>query len=312
MPARTSVVNLPDFQSPFGFVAPLSSVSSCLRGGSSVSVRLHQLFKALFYTGPAVQSEDILSQQPPEPDLRLNYGTDPNQFVDVRLPAGKVPHPVVFFIHGGFWRARYDLIHAGHLCHALKNAGVATWNVEYRRVGNPGGGWPGSFEDIRSAYHALIRQSKDNGAEFDLSRVCVAGHSAGAQLATCLAAHEPSVTRVLSLAGVLDLRPVWDLHLSNDAVAEFLGGSPTEVPNHYRDASPVQLNIPRATQKIVHGTEDMDVPYEISRSYTEYKQKSGEHVELVTLPKTGHYELVDPTSAVWGKIQDLFLSLTAG
>jgi acetyl esterase/lipase len=270
------------------------------------------LRKALFYTGPAVQSEDILSQKPPEPDLRLNYGTDPNNFVDVRLPAGNGPHPVVLFIHGGFWRSRYDLVHAGHLCHALKSAGVATWNVEYRRVGNPGGGWPGSFEDIRSAYHALLGQAKDRGAKFNLNRVCVAGHSAGAQLAACLAANEPTVTRVLSLAGVLDLRRVWNLHLSNDAVAQFLGGSPTEVPDHYREASPVLQKIAGATQKIVHGTEDADVPYDISRSYAELKRKSGEHVELVTLPKTGHYELVDPSSAVWGKIQDLFVLLTRG
>src|SRR5262249_52287116 len=117
---------------------------------------------------------------------------------------------------------------------------------------------------------------------------------------------------VLSLAGVLDLRRVWDLHLSNDAVAQFLGGSPTEVPDHYRQGSPAQQSIPGATQKIVHGTDDADVPYEISRSYAEYKQKAGEYVELVTLPKTGHYEIVDPTSAVWGKIQGLFLSLTRG
>jgi acetyl esterase/lipase len=292
------------FSFPFGFVALLSVVeflSRCAFISSS---------QALFYTGPAVQSEAILSQQPPEPDSRLSYGTDPSQFADVRLPAGKGPHPVVFFIHGGFWRAKYDLIHAGHLCHALKNAGVATWNVEYRRVGNPGGGWPGSFEDIRSAYRALIRQSKDTGTEFDLSKGCVAGHSAGGQLAMCLAAHEPTVKRVLSLAGALDLRRVWDLHLSNDAVAQFLGGSPTEVPDHYREASPAQQKIPGAAQKIVHGTEDMEVPYEISRSYAEHKQKSGERVELVTLPRTGHYEIVDPAAAVWSKIQDLFLSLT--
>jgi acetyl esterase/lipase len=259
-----------------------------------------------------VQSEDILTTKPPEADARLPYGSDPNQFVDVRIPAGQGPFPVVFFIHGGYWRAQYDLTYAGHLCHALKKAGVATWNVEYRRVGNPGGGWPGTFEDVRSAYRKLIEArdgAKTPRPPVDLKRVCVAGHSAGGQLALCLAAHEPSITRVVSLAGVLDLRRGWELHLSNDAVASFLGGSPVEVPEHYREASPAEQAIPRAVQKVIHGTADSSVPYEISKSYAERKKKSGEHVELITLPDIGHFEIVDPGSTVWARVQEVMLAM---
>jgi acetyl esterase/lipase len=256
-----------------------------------------------------VSSEDILSQQAPKADRRHTYGSDPNQFVDLRIPAGKPPHPVVLFIHGGYWRSIYDLTYAGHLCHALKTAGIATWNVEYRRVGNPGGGWPGTFEDIRSAYRALEEHGEDKGPQFDLKRLCVAGHSAGGQLALCLAAHEKSVRRVLSLAGVLDLRRGWELHLSNDAVAQFLGGSPNEVPEHYREASPAEQPI-FATQKLIHGTADTSVPYEIGQSYAERKKKSGEKVELMTLPNTDHFEIVDPSSAVWKKVRETFVSLT--
>ena len=221
------------------------------------------------------------------------------------MPHGKGPHPVVFYIHGGYWRSKYDLVHAGHLCAALTKAGIATWNLEYRRVGNEGGGWPGTFEDVRVAYHFLMGQK---GA-IDVSRVCVAGHSAGGQLALCLAGHEESVTRVFSLAGVLDLRRGWEMHLSNDAVANFLGGSPTEVPDHYREASPAELSIPRATQKLIHGTADDAVPYEISQSYTERKKKSGEKVELTTLPGVDHFQIIDPKSAVWSKVEGIFRSL---
>jgi acetyl esterase/lipase len=256
----------------------------------------------------AVSSEDILSKPPPA-DLRVEYGSDANQFVDVRLPAGKGPHPVVFFIHGGYWRARYDLTYAGHLCHALKKDGLATWNVEYRRVGQPGGGWPGTFEDIRTAFRAMTARAQENSA-LDHKRVCVAGHSAGGQLALCLAAHEPSVTRVLSLAGVLDLRRAWELHLSNDAVVEFLGGPPSQVPEHYREASPAEQRIPRAAQRLIHGTADDDVPYEISRAYAEQKRKTSEKVELITLPQTGHYEIVDPGSNVGSRVQETFVFLT--
>ena len=255
-----------------------------------------------------MQSEDILELKPPDPDLRVTYGPDPNQFADVRLLAGRGPHPVVLFIHGGYWRAKYDLTYAGHLSHALKLRGIATWNVEYRRVGNPGGGWPGTFADIRSAYQLLRTNAISKTSRLDLNRVCIAGHSAGGQLALALAAFEKTATRVLSLAGVLDLRRAWELHLSNDAVAEFLGGSPADVPDHYREASPAEQNI-HATQKLIHGTSDDSVPYEISQRYADGKSKTGEKVELITLPKTGHFEIVDPRSNVWKKVEATFLNL---
>ncbi|MGE5324351.1 MAG: alpha/beta hydrolase family protein [Actinomycetota bacterium] len=254
-------------------------------------------------------SEDILTQSPPDPDLRLAYGKDANQFLDIRVSHANGPHPVVLFIHGGYWRAKYDLTYAGHLCHALQQAGIATCNVEYRRVGNPGGGWPGTFADIRSAYHFLHSdEAKYKLQQFDLTRLCVAGHSAGGQLALCLAAHEPTITRVLSLAGVLDLGRAWELHLSNDAVAGFLGGSPNDVPDHYHEASPAEQQI-MATQILIHGTADADVPYELSKNYADRKNAAGENGELVTMPGVGHFELVDPEWEQWSRVRDLFRSL---
>lgn len=255
--------------------------------------------------------EEILRKEPTGPDFTFAYGADPNQFVHIRMPQGHRPHPVVFFLHGGYWRAKYDLGYAGHLCAALKEHGIATWNVEYRRVGNPGGGWPGTFEDASSAYRALLNSPKQNKTPvLDLDRVCIAGHSAGGQLALCLAAHESGIRSVISLAGVLDLHRAWELHLSNDAVAEFLGGPPSKVPDHYREASPAELRI-RAKQKLLHGTSDDSVPCELSADYVKQKKESGEDVELITLENTGHFELVDPESAVWSTVLSTFRSLVA-
>src|ERR1700757_2792514 len=159
-------------------------------------------------------SEDILSRQAPPADLRLPYGTDPNQFIDLRPPPSKAkPHPLLINIHGGFWRAKYNLDHAGHLCAALTAKGMATANLEYRRVGNEGGAWPGTFADIRAAYQFLVQKAPAH--HLDARRIVIMGHSAGGQLALCLAAHEPAVTRVVSLAGVVDLRRTYELHLSN-------------------------------------------------------------------------------------------------
>src|SRR5436190_1546962 len=93
----------------------------------------------------------ILDLAPPPADARLRYGPEPLHFGDLRLPKGDGPHPVVVVLHGGFWRAAYGLEHIGHLCAALTGAGMATWSIEYRRIGNPGGGWPGTFQDVALA-----------------------------------------------------------------------------------------------------------------------------------------------------------------
>lgn len=259
-------------------------------------------------------SEDVLSRQPPPADLRLTYGSDPNQFIDLRLPASKTaPHPLVINIHGGFWRAKYNLDHAGHLCAALTAKGLATANLEYRRVGNEGGAWPGTFEDIRSAYQFLIQNAKKHN--FDAQREVVMGHSAGGQLALCLTAHEPRLTAVVSLAGVVDLQRAYQLHLSHDAVVEFLRGTPSEVPDHYREADPMQLSIVKASQWLIHGTLDDVVPPQFSRDYVALKRprsgKKPENAHLLEIPAADHFDLIDPSSKAWNRVEQTVLDATA-
>jgi len=254
-------------------------------------------------------SEDILTLAPPPADERLAYNADPNQFGDLRLPGKKRkdPFPVVMNIHGGYWRAKYDLLHAGHLCAALARKGCATWNVEYRRVGNPGGGWPGTFEDIANSHRFLTQIAPHY--HLDPRRIAVMGHSAGGQLALCLAAHQGTVRGVVSLAGVVNLIRAYELHLSSDAVVEFLGGRPNDVPDHYHEADPVQLVIPEVRQILIQGLADDVVPPEFSRRYVERKQKSKEHIALVELPKADHFDLIDPRSTAWTHLEDALLQL---
>jgi acetyl esterase/lipase len=245
------------------------------------------------------KSQDVLTDTPSPAGVRLNYGQDQFQFGDLRLPPGKGPFPAAMFVHGGFWRARYDLQHAGFLCAALTKAGFVSWNIEYRRVGNPGGGWPGSFEDVTAGYQFLRQLAGEY--PIDGKRIVVIGHSAGGQLALALAAHHNSMRAAVSLAGVLDLRRTWELHLSNDAVAEFLGGPPESVPEHYHEASPAVLDI-HCKQLIVHGVHDDTVPVAMSRAYVRQKKANGENITFLELPDSGHYELIDPKSAAWPKI----------
>jgi dipeptidyl aminopeptidase/acylaminoacyl peptidase len=133
------------------------------------------------------------------------------------------------------------------------------------------------------------------------------GHSAGGQLALCLAAHESSVQRAVSLAGAVDLRRAWELHLSTNAVSEFLGGPPERVPERYREADPMQLEI-KAEQWVIHGVDDDVVPPDFSRKYFGQKTKKGEKVHLLEIEKAGHFELIDPHSAAWQQIEAVLLT----
>lgn len=260
-------------------------------------------------------SEDFLKTPPPPADKRVAYGSDSNQFVDLRSPSHKSqpdsPLPLLMNIHGGFWRAKYDLAHAGHLCAAITAKGFVSANVEYRRVGDQGGGWPGSFADIRTAYQFLIQNASKYS--IDPKRVVVMGHSAGGQLALCLAAHESSISKVVSLAGVVDLQRAYELHLSNNAVVEFLHGTPSEVPDHYREADPMRLSIPQATQWLLHGGADDTVPPAFSRDYVASKQRKPrkEDVHLTEINGADHYDLINPQSKAWAQVEEVVLKLAA-
>lgn len=259
-------------------------------------------------------SESILDREPPLANQRLRYGAEPLQFGDLRLPAGSGPHPCAIAIHGGFWRSPYTLEHFGHLCAALTTAGIATWNIEYRRIGNKGGGWPGTFQDVALAARYLV----DNASTYDIdpARFFAIGHSAGGQLASWLAAaaagtvpeESPVHTgpiplqAVVSLAGVLDLERAGDLRLSKGVVRDLLGGTPAAVPERYAAASPIALVPSGAPYLLVHGDADPIVPIEISERYHEAARAAGDDVTLLTLPGAGHFELIDPASAVWPAI----------
>jgi pimeloyl-ACP methyl ester carboxylesterase len=138
------------------------------------------------------------------------------------------------------------------------------------------------------------------------------GHSAGGQLALCLAAHEASLHRAISLAGTIDLRKCFDLHLSHDAVAEFLGGKPDQVPDHYREADPAELAITNAKQWILHGDMDDTVPLSVSREYVAFKKRNSESVEWSNVAGCGHFDLIDPDSGPFKKqvIPAIFAALS--
>jgi acetyl esterase/lipase len=262
----------------------------------------------------------IFEVDPPLADARILYGDDPLQFGDLRLPEGPGPHPVVVVIHGGFWRAKYDLVHIGHLCAVLTAQGVATWNLEYRRIGDEGGAWPNTMLDVGLGTDYL----RDLAGKYalDLTRVIVLGHSAGGQLAAWVAGRHrippgddlymPSPSPLLAcvpLAGVVDLQMCWNMQLSDNIVEDLLGGTPATQPHRYATASPADLLPLGLKQVLIHGTADPNVPYKISKSYVDHAQTLGDDASLLTLKGTGHFELIDPQSKEWPLVQKTVLDL---
>jgi acetyl esterase/lipase len=263
-------------------------------------------------------SEDILTLPPPGADVRIAYGKHACQFGDLRMPAGLGPHPLVILIHGGYWRARYDLAYCGHVAAALARRGVASWNIEYRRVGQQGGGWPGIFEDVaRAADYVHVLAGRE---PIDAARVIAVGHSAGGHLALWLAgrakqAPAPDALRlrgVLALAPLCDLRRAYSLQLSNGAAAELLGGSPERYPERYAAASPAELAPLGVPQVLIHGDADDAVPFAQSEDYAALGAARGDQVRLVRLPGAGHFEVVDPRTPEWRLVERHALALLGG
>lgn len=266
-------------------------------------------------TPPAVPSRDILEIPPPPADERLAYGTDPLHFGDLRLPAGPGPHPLVIFVHGGFWRAEYALDYFGHACANLAADGIATWNIEYRRIGNHGGAWPGTFLDVAAAADHVRALALDY--PIDTDRVIAVGHSAGGHLALWLAGrnripagdvlhtYNPLHLRAaISLGGVADLRQAWDLGLGEGVVRELLGGTPDECSERYAATSPADLLPLGIPQTLIHGELDIPVPYSTCQDYAARAVASGDTVTFIGLPNTGHFEIVDPRAPQWQRVRD--------
>jgi acetyl esterase/lipase len=193
---------------------------------------------------------------------------------------------LVAVIHGGFWRSRVDASSIAPLAAALAARGHRVWNLEYPRVGEPEGGWPGTAAAVGAALDALLETAAGRP-------VAVLGHSSGGHLALWAARDRP-------LAGVVALAPVCDLPaahregLGEGAVEEFVGAPPEAAPQAYLEASPgtrLPLGVPAL---LVHGDADTRVPIGQSRNYAEAARGAGDEVELIELPGVDHMAVIEP------------------
>jgi acetyl esterase/lipase len=263
---------------------------------------------------PHPDSREVLGRAAAPPDAVLRYGRSAESVVDLRLPVrapGGAPSRLVVLLHGGFWRAEYDRTYTRPLADGLAAEGWAVATPEYRRTGQPGGGWPGTFDDVAAALRVLpdLVDAVTPGA-VEVGAPVLLGHSAGGQLALWAAAtlsvRPPGLAGVVVLAPVADLGAGWRLDLDGGAVGALLGGSPAEVPDRYAAVDPVRLPAPPVPVIVLHGDADAQVPSSLSEAYG---RATGARVEV--LAGVEHFGLVDPRSAAWPRLLEALRKLEA-
>ena len=271
--------------------------------------------------------QDLQALPGSAPDRRVAYGADSSQYGELRVPSGAGPHPVAVLIHGGCFKAAYaNLRELGAMADSLKALGIATWNVEYRRLGQPGGGWPETHRDVGRAVDHL--RSLATTHALDLGRVVVVGHSAGGHLAlwaaargrlpktsALYAANPLPVRGVVDLAGPVDVSANiegYQAQCRDSVITSLLGGMPTAVPERYADASSPALLPLGIPQMIVLGEHEDFVPRPLAEAYVRTAARAGDAARLIVIAGMGHFELAMPNTPAWPTVAGVIRSLVDG
>jgi len=235
---------------------------------------------------------DILALVARRPSIEEAYGPDPLQTTLFFEAVGSLKRRVVL-IHGGCWSNQYTRAHIAPLATALADAGFNVWVPEYRRAGDTGGGWPGTYRDVTAAINQIARQSNE--------LPIAVGHSAGGHLAL-LAAADPDV----ALAGVVGLAAITDLSVYSQqegtctAMArELMGATYADAPEQYRAASVMASGI-TIPAHLLRGSLDSIVGEDQLAGFAPH--------QIVQIPDAGHFDLIHPKHRAFDVLVDLLAS----
>jgi len=257
--------------------------------------------------------EDYMALDGPAPHVHLAYGSAPSQYAELFVPPGRGPFPVVFLVHGGCWLKEYQgITQMRNLAGALMAQGIATWNVEYRRVDEEGGGYPGTYQDVAAALDLLIADAAAH--HLDTQRLVAMGHSAGGHLVQWLAgrtvlprssplyrAHAFPVKQVIALGSLGDLRRLADSLKSTCGIeaAQLVGLPSAGRPDVYSDTSPAELMPNGSTTVLINGALDTISPPQNAADYAARALQAGDKVSTLMLPQASHYDEVAASSPAW-------------
>jgi acetyl esterase/lipase len=267
--------------------------------------------------------QDLLARPRPVATKYFSYGSAPDQTGELWLPDGPGPYPVVIILHGGCWLEALPGVELmAYVAEDLRRHGIAVWNVEYRRLGTMGAGYPGTFLDIANGTDYLRKIAQEN--HLDLTRLIIVGHSAGGQLALWDAArqritpasplytaHPLPVKAVVTLAGINDLsayRQSGPSACGGQDTIDQLIGAPLRKGDAYADTSPAAMLPLGVRQLIISGENDPIVPPVFGKNYALKAKNSGDAVDEMSMPAAGHFELIDPTTQAWAAIRAWILS----
>jgi len=243
------------------------------------------------------------------PTLTAHYGEEATQIADLRMPQGKGPFPVIMVVHGGCWTKGFATKqNTAALASELTKHGYATWNIEYRQVGNAGGGWPGTFLDWANATDYL--RTIATTQPIDLKRVYVTGHSAGGHAALWIASRAKlpvdsevgdftnplPIKAAINIDGTGDLAPIGAFtedYCGKPIITPLMGGTPIEQPVRYKLASPINqlpLHVPQVLIQASFLTPEW------AAEYRKRAQAAGDKVEVMPID-SGHFELIAPDTA---------------
>jgi len=259
---------------------------------------------------------DYLALSGPAPDARIAYGPAASQYAELFLPQGQGPFPVAVLVHGGCWTSKFGgITQLRNMAGALAQRGIAVWNVEYRRVDEPGGGYPGMYEDMHAALDALRAQA--GRQPLDLGRIVAVGHSAGGQLVQWIAGRERipqgsplyranplPVRHIVSLGGLADLRKEAALIQSSCGrdTAQLAGTASAQRPDVFVDTNAAELTPNGSRTWLVTGALDTISPPRVAHDYAARARAAGDRAEVVILPEASHYDEVAASSPAWPQV----------
>jgi acetyl esterase/lipase len=264
--------------------------------------------------GALLTWDAFLARPRPAPDRTVRYGDHERQVVDVYLPKGAGPHPVVVMIHGGCWSAPWDRTLMNWVSDDLRKRGIAVWNIDYRVIEDGGTGYPHVFDDTFAAIHALAIQGRN--LRLDPTRAVAAGHSAGGHLGLWYAAKRrnwapppnvrmippPEMLAVISLGGLPDLelaeKPPGS-GCGTEVIGQLIGRGQPGRTDPFADTSVPRMGPLGVPQVLVNGTQDRIIPTYFAEDYAGKMRAKGDEVRVRLIERTGHVELIAPESAAW-------------